>query len=66
MFVANLLLMDGKMRGLFTLLFGAGVVLFTARGEARGAGEEIADLYYRRTLWLAVFGIAHDFLLWWG
>lgn len=65
-YMFNLFLVDGKMRGLFTLLFGAGVVLFTVRWESRGAGVEVADLYCRRMLWLALFGIAHAFLLWWG
>lgn len=59
-------LFDGKMRGIFTLLFGAGVYLFTTRGEQRGGGGFVADIYYRRTLWLLLFGIAHAYLLWFG
>ena len=42
---------EGAMRGLFSILFGAGVVLF-ATGE-RGKG---AWLHYKRTFWLLVFG----------
>jgi uncharacterized protein len=57
---------DGKMRALFSMLFGAGVLILTARGEYRGAGIATADIYYRRTLWLLLFGIAHAYLLWWG
>lgn len=57
---------DGKMRGLFSMLFGAGVIILTARGERRGAGIAVADIYYRRTLWLLLFGVAHAYLLWWG
>src|SRR5262245_14862410 len=46
---AQLVLIDGKMRGIFSMLFGASVILMTRRGEARGLGIGVADLYYRRT-----------------
>jgi uncharacterized protein len=55
---------SGKMRALFSLCFGAGVIYLTARAEARGASA--ADTYYRRTFWLMAFGIAHAYLLWYG
>jgi uncharacterized protein len=58
--------LDGKMRALFSLCFGAGVILLTARGEKQGAGIGIADVYYRRTLWLLLFGVLHAYLIWWG
>jgi uncharacterized protein len=58
--------LDGKMRALFSMLFGAGVIILTSRGEQRGAGLRTADIYYRRTLWLLLFGVMHAFLLWWG
>lgn len=57
-------LFAGKMRALFSMLFGAGVILFTARKEA-SSGLSVADLYYRRMLWLVVFGIVDAFLLLW-
>lgn len=63
MWVAQFVLVDGKMRGLFTLLFGASVWLFLERAEARGAG---AGLQVRRLAWLALFGALHYFLLWRG
>lgn len=54
---------DGKMRCLFSLVFGAGVILLTSRLDTRGDG---ADIYYRRTLWLLAFGLADAYLLWLG
>jgi len=54
---------EGKMRALFSLLFGASTILLTARMEGRA---DAADLYYRRLLWLFLFGIAHGYLLWHG
>ena len=63
MWVAQFVLFDGKMRGLFTLLFGAGVILFLERAEKRGAGP---GLQMRRLLWLGLIGLLHHFLLWRG
>lgn len=54
---------EGKMRCLFSLVFGASVILLTSRLDARGDG---ADIYYRRTLWLIAFGLADAYLLWLG
>lgn len=60
------ILFEGKMRGIFCMLFGAGVILMTERAERRGMGEEVADVYLRRNLWLALFGALHYVLLWEG
>jgi uncharacterized protein len=60
---AQLVLVDGKLRGVFTLLFGAGLVLFHRRADARGDGY---GLLARRLLWLGVFGFGHWSLLWRG
>jgi len=57
---------EGTMRGLFTVLFGAGVVLYTSRLERAGAGVRSADLYFRRNLWLWVFGIFNAWVLLWA
>ena len=59
------ILVQGKMRCLFSMVFGASAILLTSRAEER-AGIGAADIYYRRNLWLLVFGLAHAFLLFWG
>lgn len=56
-------LAEGKMRCLFSLVFGASMILFTSRMEGR---PDAADVYYRRTLWLLLFGVIHAYLLWQG
>lgn len=58
------LFVDGKMRGLFALLFGAGMVLMLERTEADPAAARTRQL--ARSLWLGLFGLAHYLLLWWG
>lgn len=62
--IINAMLFEGTQRALFTLLFGAGVILFTERMEA-SQRPNATDLYFRRNLWLVVFGIVHGFLLLW-
>jgi uncharacterized protein len=62
--IITTLLFEGTQRGLFTLLFGAGVILLTASLEASGR-PNATDLYFRRNLWLVVFGVIHGFLLLW-
>jgi len=54
---------EGSMRGLFSLMFGAGVILFTSRALYPDGPIRIADLYYRRTIWLLLFGIVHALVL---
>jgi len=61
--VFQFVFVDGKFRGLFTVLFGAGIALFLERVSARGEG---AGLQLRRLGWLLVFGLIHYFLIWRG
>lgn len=55
---------DGKMRGLFSLLFGASLLIVTRAAEARGTSGTHAHL--QRMAWLLVFGLAHYYLIWFG
>src|SRR4029077_4057773 len=56
---------EGKMRALFGMIFGAGVLLFVTNKEL--AGKSVTRLFYRRMLWLVLFGLIHAHLnLWVG
>lgn len=55
---------EGTQRGLFSILFGAGVILFTSGLEARGRSD-VADIYMRRNMWLILFGMINGYLLLW-
>ena len=60
-------LFEGTMRGIFSLLFGASIVLLTDRMEKGGAGIMAAEVHFRRMCWMLLFGIVHwTLLLWWG
>ena len=60
----NHLAFEMKMMTIFSMLFGAGLVLMDQRAEARGA--KIRGVYYRRVLWLLVIGCVHAYLIWSG
>ncbi|MEM7477713.1 MAG: DUF418 domain-containing protein [Planctomycetota bacterium] len=55
---------DSKFMTLFSMLFGAGIVLMWQR--ARDAGRKFTGLHYRRMFWLVLFGLLHAHLLWAG
>lgn len=52
---------EGALRTLFSMLFGAGIVLFTTGPRGRSGG-----LHYRRTFWLLMFGLFDAYLLLWN
>ncbi|MGE0178912.1 MAG: DUF418 domain-containing protein [Sphingomonas sp.] len=57
---------EGTQRALFSMLFGASIILFMARLEAAGR-PDAADIYVRRNLWLVGFGMMNAyFLIWYG
>jgi uncharacterized protein len=55
---------EGKFLTLFTVMFGAGIVLFTETKERKGQPATL--LHYRRSVWLIAIGLAHAYLLWYG
>lgn len=51
---------EGAMRALFSILFGAGVLLFLGKdSHSRGW------LHFKRTTWLLIFGLANGYILLW-
>jgi len=58
-------LFEGSQRGLFSLLFGAGMLLMVSRLEASGPGARPARTYYVRLAWLLAFGLFDAFVLLW-
>jgi len=56
---------EGTMRGLFSILFGAGTVLLLNRLEKTRGHIDAADIYYRRILWLLMFGLINAYIFLW-
>jgi uncharacterized protein len=58
------LLADQKFISIFSMLFGAGILLLCQRLEISGAKP--ARVHYRRMGWLILIGLLHAYLLWYG
>lgn len=63
-FSLNPIFADQKMMALFSMLFGASVLLVTNNMEKKG--ESSLWFYYSRNAWLLVFGLIHSILFWEG
>ncbi len=61
--LAGRMLADQKFMAIFSMLFGAGIVLMAERSEGRGSATR---LHYRRMGYLLVIGLLHAYLLWPG
>jgi len=59
------LFLEGPMRGLFTILFGAGMLMMLRRAEGEHPQVVPIDVWARRCLALLALGIAHFALLMW-
>lgn len=55
---------DQKFYSLFSMLFGAGIMLMAQRAKASGMSP--AWLHYKRMFWLLVFGVIHAIFIWYG
>ena len=55
-------LFDQKFLPVFSMLFGAGLILMTDRSET----GKFAGIWYRRNFWLLVMGALHAYLIWFG
>ncbi len=58
------LLADQKFLSIFSILFGAGIILFSE--HVREKGYLPARFYYLRLFWLFTFGLIHAYLIWHG
>ena len=56
-------LFEGKMRALFSMIFGVGIILFMARKEKDG--KSATALFFRRMGWLVLFGLLDSHVLLW-
>lgn len=53
-----------KFMSIFSMLFGAGVIIFSENAISKG--KNCALLHYRRMGWLLVFGLIHGYMMWYG
>ncbi len=60
----NYIFADTRFMSIFSILFGAGVVLFT--NNAVSKGNKAGILHFKRMFWLLLFGFVHAYLIWEG
>ena len=58
-------LFEGSQRALFSMLFGAGMLLMVARLQTGAEDAPVGRIYYRRILLLMAFGLFDAFVLLW-
>ena len=58
------ILFEGKMRALFCMLFGAGIMLFAIQ-KAEPGKKGLWRIFYLRMFWLVLFGLLHAHVLLW-
>ncbi len=56
---------EGTMRALFSMLFGAGMVLFATNKPEMADGPTVVEYYYRRLAFLVLFGLFDAYILHW-
>ncbi len=55
---------DSKFMSIFSILFGAGIILFTERLKEKGIKS--LNIHYRRSFWLIILGLLHAYLIWYA
>ena len=58
------ILFEDKMQALFSMLFGAGIILFLDKRQL-GTERATPELFVRRQLWLILFGLINALVLLW-
>lgn len=60
----SFLFADMRFMSLFSILFGAGIILFTENAEKKGL--TVWKYHYKRMFLLLIFGCIHAYLIWMG
>ena len=63
-YALSYIFIDSKMRGLFSLLFGASTILVIDRATAKD--ENGGKIHFARMLWLFLLGLCHMYFIWHG
>ena len=63
LFASMDVLVEGSMRAIFSMLFGAGMLIFLAKRDVDA--DVLRTLYFRRTRWLIIFGLINAYVFIW-
>lgn len=62
--LVSYLFADYKFLSLFSILFGASILLISEKAES--SGQSAWKIHYTRNFWLLMFGAVHAYVLWYG
>jgi len=65
-FSFNYVFCNLRFMSIFSILFGAGIVLFTQNATRKSDVHKARELHYVRNFWLLIFGLLHAYLIWYG
>ena len=65
LWAATVVFMEGAVRGVFSMLFGASALIYLDEARLARDGVALVDRFYRRNLILMLFGLIHAYLLLW-
>ncbi len=57
---------EGTQRALFSMLFGAGIILFMSSKAKQNDLTSASDYFFRRQLWLILFGLINIYIFLWS
>ena len=63
LFASMDVLVEGSMRAIFSMLFGAGMLIFLAKRDTDA--DTLRGLFYRRTVLLIIFGLVNAYIFIW-
>ena len=63
LFASMDVLVEGSMRAIFSMLFGAGMLIFLSKRDTET--DYLRKLYYRRTVILILFGLVNAYIFIW-
>ncbi len=63
--LATQMLFEQKFMTLFSMMFGAGILLMSQRAEQKGQ-TGLWKVHYRRMAWMLLFGLLHAHIFWYG
>jgi uncharacterized protein len=63
LFASMDVLVEGSMRTIFSMLFGAGMLIFLAKRDTDV--DTLRDLFYRRTVLMIIFGLVNAYIFIW-
>jgi uncharacterized protein len=65
LWLTDTIVLEGSQRAIFSMLFGAGILLFISRAEKNHPGLMPAEYFFKRQLWLLLFALFNAYILMW-